>query len=92
MSIFPAPTATALAEADTVLAALPDQALTVIDGLALGAMPDVAAAHRVEPVHDVGPLLGVVAEHAVAAGGDLAAALLAVVADDKKAIELEAGG
>ena len=42
---FPAPTTAALVEVDAVLAALPDQALTVIDGLALGAMPDVAAAH-----------------------------------------------
>jgi glycosyltransferase involved in cell wall biosynthesis len=43
---FPAPTAAALAETDAVLAALPDQAMVVIDGLALGAMPNVAAAHR----------------------------------------------
>ena len=43
---FPTPTAAALAEADAVLAALPDQALAIIDGLALGAMPEVAAAHR----------------------------------------------
>lgn len=42
---FPAPTIAALVEVDAVLAALPNQALTVIDGLALGAMPDVAAAH-----------------------------------------------
>ena len=40
------PTAAALAEADAVLTALPDQALAIIDGLALGAMPEVAAAHR----------------------------------------------
>ncbi len=43
---FPLPDATALHAADTVLAALPEQALTVIDGLALGAMPTVVAAHR----------------------------------------------
>lgn len=43
---FPTPTAKALAEADAALAALPDQALAIIDGLALGAMPEVAAAHR----------------------------------------------
>ena len=43
---FPLPTATALAEADAVLAALPEQALTVVDGLALGALPAVAARHR----------------------------------------------
>ena len=43
---FPAPTAAALAETDAMLTALPDQALAIIDGLALGAMPEVAAAHR----------------------------------------------
>ena len=43
---FPLPTSAALAEADVVLAALPDQALAVVDGLALGAMPAVAARHR----------------------------------------------
>ncbi|HRY14928.1 MAG TPA: glycosyltransferase family 4 protein, partial [Candidatus Competibacteraceae bacterium] len=43
---FPAPTPAALAEAYSVLAALPDQSLAVIDGLALGAMPEAAAAHR----------------------------------------------
>ncbi|QQS54228.1 MAG: glycosyltransferase family 4 protein [Candidatus Competibacteraceae bacterium] len=43
---FPRPTPVALREAGAVLAALPDQALTVIDGLALGAMPAVAAAQR----------------------------------------------
>ncbi|HOW75993.1 MAG TPA: glycosyltransferase family 4 protein [Candidatus Competibacteraceae bacterium] len=43
---FPAPTAAALAETDAVLTALPDQALTIIDGLALGAMPEVTAVHR----------------------------------------------
>ena len=42
---FPAPTPAALAEADCVLAAMPNQSLAVIDGLALGAMPEVAAAH-----------------------------------------------
>lgn len=41
---FPQPTPAALHEADTVLAALPEQSLTVIDGLALGAMPTLAAA------------------------------------------------
>jgi glycosyltransferase involved in cell wall biosynthesis len=43
---FPTPTPAALRAADAVLAALPEQALAVIDGLALGAMPEVAAAHR----------------------------------------------
>ncbi len=43
---FPKPDAAALDQADTVLAALPEQELAVIDGLALGAMPTVAANHR----------------------------------------------
>ena len=43
---FPQPTPAALAEAGAVLAALPEQALVVVDGLALGAMPAVAAVHR----------------------------------------------
>lgn len=43
---FPMPTPAARHEAHAVLAALPDQALTIIDGLALGAMPEVVAAHR----------------------------------------------
>jgi len=43
---FPMPTPAALDEADAVLTGLPDQALTIIDGLALGAMPEVVAAHR----------------------------------------------
>lgn len=43
---FPLPTPAALREVDAVLAALPERALAVIDGLALGAMPEVAAAHR----------------------------------------------
>lgn len=43
---FPAPAPAALAIAAAVLAALPDQALVVVDGLALGAMPDAVAPHR----------------------------------------------
>ena len=43
---FPQPTPAALREADEILAALPEQALAVIDGLALGAMPAVAATQR----------------------------------------------
>lgn len=43
---FPQPDDTALQAADAALAGLPDQALVIIDGLALGAMPDVVAAHR----------------------------------------------
>jgi len=42
---FPFPTDPALAEADAALASFPDEALVLIDGLALGAMPDVVAAH-----------------------------------------------
>lgn len=43
---FPTPTPAALGEADLVLVALPERALVVIDGSALGAMPEVAATHR----------------------------------------------
>jgi glycosyltransferase involved in cell wall biosynthesis len=42
---FPFPTPDALARAQAVFAALPDNALVLIDGLALGAMPEIAAAH-----------------------------------------------
>jgi glycosyltransferase involved in cell wall biosynthesis len=42
---FPLPTPAALRQADAVLAALPERALVVVDGLALGAMPEVAAIH-----------------------------------------------
>jgi len=42
---FPLPTAEALAATDAVLAALPERTLAVIDGLALGALPEVAATH-----------------------------------------------
>ncbi|MFZ1326205.1 MAG: glycosyltransferase family 4 protein, partial [Candidatus Contendobacter sp.] len=43
---FPLPTAAALAGAEAVCAALPEQALTVVDGLALGALPTVVARHQ----------------------------------------------
>ena len=43
---FPSPSATGLAEAAHVLRDLPDRTLTVVDGLAYGAMPDVVAAER----------------------------------------------
>lgn len=43
---FPLPDAAALEQADAALAALPEQAVAVIDGLALGAMPTVVANHR----------------------------------------------
>lgn len=42
---FPQPTAAALAGADAALAGLADDAPTIIDGLAFGAMPEVAARH-----------------------------------------------
>lgn len=42
---FPEPSAEALREAGAKLAAIPDGQLTVIDGLAYGAMPEIAAAH-----------------------------------------------
>jgi glycosyltransferase involved in cell wall biosynthesis len=42
---FPRPCAAALAQAGRELAGLPDQALVLIDGLALGAMPQLAHAH-----------------------------------------------
>lgn len=41
---FPLPTFSALAEAGRVLAAIPDGGLVLVDGLAYGAMPDLAAA------------------------------------------------
>jgi len=43
---FPAPTPTALQHAAEILTGLPDRALAVIDGLALGAMPAAVAPHR----------------------------------------------
>ena len=42
---FPAPTVEALEQADRTLALLEDDALVLIDGLALGAMPEVAQRH-----------------------------------------------
>jgi len=42
---FPFPTATARAEAASALAAIADGEATIVDGLALGALPDEAAAH-----------------------------------------------
>lgn len=43
---FPMPTPAALAEADRILTEIDDDARVLIDGLALGAMPDIAAKHR----------------------------------------------
>lgn len=42
---FPLPTPAALAHADATLAAIPDDGLVLVDGLALGAMPDEAMRH-----------------------------------------------
>ncbi|RZI78198.1 MAG: glycosyltransferase [Variovorax sp.] len=42
---FPVPDAATLAHATEVIAAIPDGALVVADGLAFGALPDLAAAH-----------------------------------------------
>jgi glycosyltransferase involved in cell wall biosynthesis len=42
---FPHPTAGALAHAQEVLTRLPDQALVLVDGLALGAMPRIVQLH-----------------------------------------------
>jgi glycosyltransferase involved in cell wall biosynthesis len=43
---FPVPTPPALADARSVLAAIPDGRLVVTDGLAFGALPDLAETHR----------------------------------------------
>lgn len=45
-SSFPTPTVEALRDAHQQLAALPAGSLVMIDGLALGAMPDIAYAHK----------------------------------------------
>ena len=42
---FPHPNAAALAHADSLLSRLPDAALVLVDGLALGAMPELIEAH-----------------------------------------------
>ena len=42
---FPLPTASALDDAEAVLARVPDGGVVMVDGLALGAMPEVAARH-----------------------------------------------
>ncbi len=42
---FPFPTAAALAHAEAVFSRVPDDGLVMVDGLALGAMPEVAARH-----------------------------------------------
>jgi glycosyltransferase involved in cell wall biosynthesis len=44
-SSFPHPTSAALSHADQVFAALREQALVLVDGLALGAMPQVVRSH-----------------------------------------------
>jgi glycosyltransferase involved in cell wall biosynthesis len=45
-SSFPTPTPAALSDAQRQLSALPAHSLVLIDGLALGAMPDVVHAHK----------------------------------------------
>ncbi|HEX7140033.1 MAG TPA: hypothetical protein VF219_19435, partial [Vicinamibacterales bacterium] len=45
-SSFPEPSAAALAGAASALAGIADQEITVVDGLAFGAIPDVLEAHR----------------------------------------------
>ena len=42
---FPFPTAQAFEQADTVFSGVPDDGLVMVDGLALGAMPEVVARH-----------------------------------------------
>lgn len=42
---FPSPSTQALKQAEMILSALPDQALVVIDGLALGGMPELIHRH-----------------------------------------------
>jgi glycosyltransferase involved in cell wall biosynthesis len=42
---FPHPSAAALAHAQEIFATVPDQALVLVDGLALGAMPHIVHAH-----------------------------------------------
>jgi glycosyltransferase involved in cell wall biosynthesis len=44
-SSFPEPSAPALGDAAAVLAALPDDEVVIVDGLAFGAMPDVLEVH-----------------------------------------------
>ena len=43
---FPAPDQHALAAAETLFAALPEGAVVLVDGLAFGAMPDIALRHQ----------------------------------------------
>jgi glycosyltransferase involved in cell wall biosynthesis len=43
---FPRPTASAIAEADALFAALPAGSVTVVDSLALGAIPEILEQHR----------------------------------------------
>jgi glycosyltransferase involved in cell wall biosynthesis len=44
-SCFPRPTAAALQHAEAAVQAIPDGAITVVDGLAFGAMPQIAQRH-----------------------------------------------
>lgn len=83
-SSFPAPRAAALRDARTRLAAIPDGGLALIDGLALGAMPQLAAAEacRLRLValvhHPLALETGRAPEQAAALRASEAAALAAV--------------
>lgn len=75
---FPIPTAHALSDAQQQLAALPDGTLVLIDGLALGAMPEVAEAHA-----DRLRLIGLV-HHPLAAETGLSQELVARLTESER--------
>lgn len=75
---FPFPTDEALAQAERTLAQLPDGTLVVIDGLALGAMPTVVAAHAARL--DIVALI----HHALAAETGLTAEQQATLAQSER--------
>jgi glycosyltransferase involved in cell wall biosynthesis len=72
---FPAPTLAALGQAEALLAAIPDQALVVVDGLAFGALSELAEAQR-----DRLRLVALV-HHPLAAETGLSAGLAAALRD-----------